>query len=65
MSNVSPLECNVCAREIDGFEETHYRLNLEKRPVPDADEMEVDDWLSVGCYLCQNCVKEQLGIDLE
>jgi len=62
---MSDLECYRCATVIDGFEDDHYRLELEKRPIPDAEDMEFDEWFSKGVYLCSECVTDGLGIGLE
>jgi len=59
------IECRRCATIIDGFEDTHYRLELEERPVPKREDMDFDNWFGTGVYLCYECVSEALGIELE
>ena len=54
--------CRVCGDAIDLLEDTHYRLGEEERPIPDADDMDTDDWFSRSWVVCWECVYTKFGL---
>jgi len=52
---MSKIECASCGEMFDVSEETHYRIGEQERPVPDAEDMDTDDWFSRGWYVCLSC----------
>lgn len=63
---MSDIECANCATEIDTITDTYYRVNEEERPVKQLEkaeaELEADDFVSRGWFLCEDCASEVIAV---